>query len=277
MEIIVVHDTDAVSDKAAQLVHELLTKKASAVLGLATGSTPIALYQRLVSLYRAGELSFKDVVTFNLDEYLGIAPDCRQSYRSFMNTQLFEQIDIDIRNTHLPACSEEDNPREVGAAYEEKIRQVGGIDLQILGIGANGHIGFNEPTSSLASRTRVKTLTERTILDNSRLFDAGETQPQLALTMGIATILEARHVLLLATGEHKATAVRKAVEGPISAMCPASALQMHQHAVMVLDEAAACELQGGEYYRWACSQHEKLINKYGYFGDLDNAGATEAE
>lgn len=272
MEIIVLRDIDAVANKAAQWVSELMVKKPDAVLGLATGSTPIALYQHLVELYRAGEVSFKDAVTFNLDEYLGIAPQSRQSYRSFMNAQLFEQIDIAMANTHLPACSQEDNPREVGAAYEEKIQQAGGIDLQILGIGANGHIGFNEPTSSLASRTRVKTLTERTVLDNSRLFDTDETQPLLALTMGIATILEARHILLLATGEHKAAAVRKAIEGPLTAMCPASALQMHKSTVMILDEAATSELEGVDYYRWASSQHKELVSKYGHFGDVE---ATE--
>lgn len=274
MEIIVLRDIDAVAHKAAQWVRELVARKSNAVFGLATGSTPIALYQQLVASYRAGEVSFKDAVTFNLDEYLGISPESRQSYRSFMNTHLFDQIDIDVTNTHLPACSYEENPREVGADYEQKIWKASGIDLQILGIGVNGHIGFNEPTSSLASRTRVKTLTERTVTDNSRLFDADETQPLLALTMGIATILEARHILLLATGEHKAAAVRKAIEGPLTAICPASALQMHKNTVMILDEAAASELEGLDYYRWASSQNEELVSKYGHFDDIDVTSAA---
>ena len=270
MEVIILKNTDDVADRAAQLVCELVTKKPGAVLGLATGGTPIALYQRLVAMYREGAVSFEDTATFNLDEYIGVAPDSRQSYRHFMNEHLFTHIDIDLANTHLPECLAGENPRVVGAAYEQRIAAAGGIDLQILGIGANGHIGFNEPTSSLASRTRVKTLTERTIADNSRLFDADEFQPHLAMTMGIATILESRHIFLLATGEHKAKSVRSTVEGPISAMCPASALQLHRHAVMILDETAASELSELDYYRWVSTQHEPLVNEYGYFDDLSN-------
>lgn len=268
MEVIILKDSDDVANGAAQRIAELLAKKPNAVLGLATGSTPIALYQRLIAMFRAGEVSFRDAVTFNLDEYLGIAPDNRQSYRSFMNEQLFKHIDIDLANTYLPECSQENNPRRVGASYERRIADAGGIDLQILGIGANGHIGFNEPGSSLGSRTRVKTLTESTVMDNSRMFGANEFQPRLAITMGIATILEARHILLLATGEHKATAVRKAAEGPVTAMCPASALQMHRNTALILDEAAANKLQELDYYRWTDLQNAPLVRQYGHFHDL---------
>ena len=268
MEVIVLNDSKDVALQAAKWVRELLAKKPNAVLGLATGSTPIALYQRLIAMYQAGEVSFSDAVTFNLDEYLGIAPTNRQSYRSFMNEQLFKHIDIDLANTHLPECPQENNPRHVGASYERRIADAGGIDLQILGIGANGHIGFNEPGSSLGSRTRVKTLTERTVMDNSRMFEADEFQPRLAITMGIATILEARHILLLAMGKQKATAVQKSVEGPVTAMCPASALQMHRNTALILDEAAANKLEELDYYRWTHLQNEPLVSQYGHFHDI---------
>ncbi len=267
MEVVIVKNADDVAVHAARRIGELLTKKPDVVFGLATGSTPIALYQRLVADHQRGELTFKRTTTFNLDEYIGIGADSKQSYRSFMYEQLFRHIDIDLANTYLPECPEGENPRVVGAAYEKKIAAAGGIDLQILGIGSNGHIGFNEPSSSLASRTRVKTLTPRTVLDNSRMFDAGEFQPQLAITMGIATIMEARHILLLATGSQKAESVRKTIEGPITAMCPASALQMHQHTAVILDEAAASELQESDYYRWVDSKHEPLVAEHGHFHD----------
>ena len=267
MEVIIVKNADDVAENAAKRIGELLAKKPDAIFGLATGGTPIALYRCLVAMHQRHELSFKAATSFNLDEYIGIEPDSRQSYRSFMNEHLFRKIDIDLANTHLPECPEGENPRVVGVAYEKKIAAAGGIDLQILGIGSNGHIGFNEPSSSLASRTRVKTLTQRTVLDNSRLFDAGEFQPQLAITMGIATIMEARHILLLATGAQKAASVRKTIEGPITAMCPASALQLHQHTAVILDEAAASELEESDYYRWVDLKHEPLVAKHGHFHD----------
>jgi len=267
VEIVVLPDSESVAEFSANIVVELMRKKPAAVLGLATGSTPIALYQHLVERYRSEDVSFSEVVTFNLDEYLGLDPSNPQSYRSFMNSQLFDHVDIDLRNTHLPHCEEAQNPRKVGAAYEREISHAGGIDLQILGIGANGHIGFNEPTSSLRSRTRVKTLTERTVQDNSRLFKPHEAQPQLAMTMGIATILEARQLVLMATGESKAHSVRQAIEGPLSAMCPASALQLHENVVFILDEDAACELEGLAYYRWAHAKNQLLVGQHGYFDE----------
>ena len=267
MQVKIVKNADDVAEQAAQRMGELLVKKPNTVFGLATGSTPVALYQRLVVMYRKGELTFKDCTTFNLDEYLGLEPTSRQTYRNFMNEQLFRHIDIDLANTYLPACPQGENPRVIGTAYEQKIAEAGGIDLQILGIGCNGHIGFNEPSSSLASKTRVKTLTQGTVIDNSHLFDADEFQPELAITMGIATIMEARHILLLATGEQKAASVRKAIEGPITAMCPASTLQMHEHATVILDEAAASELEEIDYYRWVDLKHKPLVAEHGYFYD----------
>lgn len=270
MEVIILEDAVSVAQAGAQRVCELVRKKPTAVLGLATGSTPIALYRELVRLHRDGEVSFRQVTTFNLDEYIGIAPDSPQSYRAFMRRELFDAIDIDQRNTYLPDCPEGQNPRVVGAAYEKAIAAAGGIDLQILGIGSNGHIGFNEPTSSLSSRTRVKTLTQTTVRDNSRFFNKDEVQPALAMTMGIATILDARHILLLATGRQKTNAVRDAVEGPLSAMCPASALQLHERATFIVDAAAASKLKNHEYYRWANSKNRPLVEKYGNFYELDS-------
>ncbi len=268
MEVIILENADAVAQLGAQRVCELINKKPTATLGLATGTTPIAMYQHLIALYQQQHLSFREVSTFNLDEYIGIAADNPQSYRAFMQRELFAAIDIDMANTHLPECGEGQNPREIGAAYEKAIAAAGGIDLQILGIGGNGHIGFNEPGSSLASRTRVKTLTPATVKDNSRLFAQGEFQPHLAMTMGIASILEARRALLLATGENKASAVRDAIEGPLSAMCPASALQLHERAGFILDRAAASRLKNSEYYQWAHQENKALVDQYGSFYEL---------
>ena len=265
MQVIIFDDAQQVASNAADWVAELINKKTSPVLGLATGSTPISLYKQLVNKYNAGQLSFKNTSSFNLDEYLGIDANNVQSYRHFMNENLFNHVDIDKSKTFLPACSQGENPREQGLAYEEKIKEFGGIDLQILGIGANGHIGFNEPTSSLASRTRIKTLTQQTLSDNSRLFDADEFQPTLAMTMGIATILDARYVLLMATGENKAKAVKDMVAGPLSAMCPASALQMHENAIVLLDKAAASQLEDQEYYQWANNQNIKINEEFGLY------------
>ena len=265
MEIVVLPDSNAVAEFAAARICELLDRKPAAVLGLATGSTQLSLYAKLVELYRASRISFRDVRTFNLDEYLGIEADNPQSYRSYMQRELFAAVDIDARNAQLPVCGEHDDPREAGADYERRIRDAGGIDLQVLGIGRNGHIGFNEPTSSLASRTRVKTLTVDTVAANSRLFGKGERQPDMAMTMGIATILDSRHALLLATGGEKAGSIRAAIEGPVSAMYPASALQLHPHASFVLDESAAAELSGIDHYRRVHAENSRLTAKFGYF------------
>ncbi len=265
MEIVVLSDPNAVADFAAARVCELLDGKPAAVLGLATGNTPLRLYAKLVELHRAAKISFREVRTFNLDEYLGVAPDDPQSYRSYMQRELFAKVDIDVSNTYLPVCGEHDDPRDASADYEGRIRDAGGIDLQVLGIGRNGHIGFNEPTSSLASRTRVKTLTADTVAANSRLFGEGERQPDMAMTMGIATILDSRYAMLLATGTEKARAVGAAIEGAVSAMCPASALQLHPNASFILDEAAAAELAGIEHYRSVHAENSRLTTKFGFF------------
>lgn len=265
MQIIILKNQEQVAKNAANWIIELLSKRTHPTLGLATGSTPINLYQELVKNYQQNKLDFSSVTTFNLDEYHNIAPDNAQSYRTFMKDNLFDFININQENTHLPTCNNEQNPRGQGLAYEEKIKQAGGIDLQILGIGANGHIGFNEPTSSLSSRTRLKTLTEQTLVDNSRLFNTDEHQPTMAMTMGIATILDAKFVLLMATGKNKAKAVKDMITGPITAMCPASSLQLHEHAVIIIDEDAASELPNQQYFKRVDKEHQKIRNKYGLF------------
>ena len=265
MQIIIYDNAQQVAESAAKWVKELIKKKENPVLGLATGSTPIRLYEQLVAQYKAKQLSFKHVTTFNLDEYHQIESTNPQSYRCFMAEHLFNHVDINVNNTYLPTCSVTENPRVQGLAYEEKIKQHGGIDLQILGIGANGHIGFNEPTSSLSSRTRIKTLTQQTLTDNSRLFNSEEVQPTMAMTMGIATIMDARYVLLMATGAKKASAVKSMIAGGVSAMCPASALQMHENAIVLLDKEAASELNDQSYYHWAETKNRELIETYGYF------------
>ena len=261
MDVIILDSSDAVARAGAHQLRDLLVQKPAAVLGLASGSTPRAMYRCLVDEHRAGHLTFRDVVTFNLDEYIGLEPDDPQSYRSYMQRELFDDIDIELDNTHLPACPPGTDPYAVGPAYESVIRAHGGIDMQVLGIGRNGHIGFNEPTSSLASRTRIKTLTQDTIEANRRFFEDASLQPQTAITMGIATIMEARHVLLLATGEEKADAVHQCIEGPVSAMWPASILQMHEKVTVLIDEAAASKLERREYYAWVAQQKRRLAER----------------
>lgn len=262
MEIIILKNAESVAAMAGELVAELLRVQPTAVLGLATGSTQLSLYRNLVEKYQDGDISFRETTSFNLDEYLGVAADNPQSYRRYMNREFFDRIDIDKCNTFLPCCGEDENPRLVGPRYEQKILDAGGIDLQLMGIGHNGHIGFNEPSSSLRSRTRVKTLTKQTLHDNGRLFSEDEFQPKLAITMGIATIMDARRILLLATGANKAEAVKKTVEGPVSAMCPASALQMHERVTVILDEPAAAGLGNREYYDWTHRQNEALKDRF---------------
>lgn len=269
MQIILCDDANQVAAVAASWFQTLLAQKPQAVLGLATGSTPIKLYQQLIALYQQQQISFAKCSSFNLDEYYDIAAEHRNSYRSFMQNQLFDHIDINPERTFLPSCSSQDNPRLVGQAYERQISTMGGIDLQILGIGSNGHIGFNEPTSSLNSRTRLKTLTEQTLKDNSRLFTKDEIQPTMAMTMGIATIMQARYILLLATGKSKAEAVKQMISGPVSANCPASILQMHQNAVVILDKEAASLIEEQSYLRNAANENQRLISRYGLnLGDL---------
>jgi glucosamine-6-phosphate deaminase len=248
MQVIIFEHSQQVAESAAERIVELIDKKSNPVLGLATGSTPVRLYQVLVKKYHAGKVSFSNTTTFNLDEYLGIEATNEQSYRHFMNKFLFDHLDIDKAKTYLPTCNINENAKEKGLAYEEQIVNAGGIDLQILGIGTNGHIGFNEPNSRLTSRTRMKTLTQQTLDDNSRHFAKNEFQPTSAMTMGIATILEAKSVLLIATGKSKAKAVKAMVTGALSVVCPASSLQLHENAIVLLDKEAASELGEQEYY-----------------------------
>lgn len=245
MEIIIQPTPEAATAIAARLIARLLKEKPDAVLGLATGSTPLPLYRALVDM----QLDWSRVRTFNLDEYLGLAPEHPQSYHHFMWENLFRHVNIRPENVHIPDGLAADVPAFC-ADYEARIRAVGGIDLQLLGIGSDGHIGFNEPSSSLASRTRIKTLTQRTRADNARFFASADEVPSHVITMGIGTIMEARTNLLLAFGAKKAQALAEAAEGPVTAMNPASALQLHPDTRVCLDEAAATQLKRADYYRW---------------------------
>lgn len=257
MQIVILDTPEQVANYGADRFADQLNNKPDSVLGLATGSTPIALYSALIARVQRGELSFAKARTFNLDEYLGLAGTHPQSYRYFMNEHLFRHLDIDLANTAVPDGATEE-PLAACDAYEAAIETAGGIDLQLLGIGRNGHIGFNEPSSSLASRTRVKTLTPDTVKANQRFFEDGEFQPHLSITMGIGTIMEARQILLLATGESKAAAVRATVEGPLAARCPASILQMHPKATLVLDRAAASQLEDVAFYQYIEQENQRL-------------------
>ena len=249
MEILI-HDTpEEGAQVAAKLVKKILSTRSKPVLGLATGGTPLRLYRELIRMHQSGELSFKDCTSFNLDEYVGLPPEDERSYHHYMRSNLFDQVDMDFNRIHLPdGCA--GDLRQACRDYEEKIKEFGGIDLQVLGIGANGHIGFNEPTGSLASRTWVKILSEQTIKDNAIYFDDPEEVPRHVVTMGIATVMETRHCLLLANGAKKADAVRRMIEGPVSASCPASILQMHRRVTIVLDEEAAYLLTFKDHYKW---------------------------
>ncbi len=215
----------------------MVVEKPNCVLGLATGSTPIGLYADLVSDCKEGKISFKDVSTYNLDEYRGLAGDHDQSYRYFMNVNLFDHVDIDKAATHVPdgACEDAD---AACAAYEEAIEAAGGVDIQLLGLGHNGHIGFNEPCDEFPKATHCVTLTESTIQANSRLFDSIDEVPREAYTMGIGTIMKAKKILVVANGEGKADIVRRAFFGPVTPEVPASILQFHPDVTVIVDAAA---------------------------------------
>ena len=234
---------------AARLLGKVIRDKPASVLGLATGGTMENLYRELVAM----KLDWSKLTTFNLDEYVGLSPQHPQSYHSFMWENLFSHVNVSIKNVNIPDGLAKDVPAAC-ENYERKIFSAGGLDLQLLGIGTSGHIGFNEPTSSLASRTRIKTLTPQTLRDNSRFFGSESAVPHHVITMGIGTILESRHCVLLAFGAKKARAIAEAVEGPITSMNPASALQLHPKVTIFLDEAAATELKMQEYYRWVYAQ-----------------------
>lgn len=249
MEVVIEKTFADMSRTAAHEVANILNAKPNAVLGMPTGTTPLGLYQELARMHKRGEVDFSQVTTFNLDEYVGLPINHPQSYHHFMHENFFKHVNIPPQNIHIPSGTT-NNYRAFCDWYEARIKQCGGIDLQILGIGTDGHIGFNEPTSSLQSRTRLKTLAESTIIDNSRFFQNRDQVPIYAITMGVGTILSARQIMLLASGKNKAAAIAGAVEGPVTAMNTASALQMHPSTKVYLDEDAASELKMRSYYDW---------------------------
>ena len=249
MEILLHDSYESLCRAAAKTVAHVLNAKPNAVLGLATGATPVGLYGELVRMHRDEGLDFSQVTTFNLDEYVGLSRTHPKSYHSFMDQHLFRHINVPKQNVYIPSGTT-DNYQSFCKWYEQRIVECGGIDLQVLGIGGDGHIAFNEPGSSLGSRTRIKTLARQTIEDNAQYFDRPEDVPVYAITMGVGTILEARQIMLLANGAKKATAIAAAIEGPVTSMCTASALQMHRDTTFFLDREAAGRLKMIEYYEW---------------------------
>jgi glucosamine-6-phosphate deaminase len=252
VEVVILPSPPDVARLVADAIQEVVRTKSNVVLGLATGSSPLPTYGELVERHGRGELSFASTRAFLLDEYIGLPDGHPQSYRAFIDAEFTGLVDFAPGSVHGPngtAADVEAACRE----YEDEIAASGGIDLQLLGIGTDGHVGFNEPISSLSSRTRVKSLTDQTRLDNARFFGDLDDVPRHVITQGIGTILEARHVVLIATGAAKAAAIARAVEGPLAAVFPASAIQLHRHASVVIDEAAAAELALADYYRstWA--------------------------
>lgn len=249
MEVLIRENADVGCVLGAKIIARVVREKPDAVLGLATGRTPLRLYQELIRLHRDEALDFSRVTTFNLDEYVGLPTAHDQSYHWFMRENLFRHINIDAQRTHVPAGTAPDLHAEC-RSYEQRILDAGGIDIQLLGLGRNGHIGFNEPTGSLRSRTWIKILSEQTLRDNSAVFGAIENMPKHALTMGIGTILDTRRCLLLAFGPAKVRAVEHMIEGPLSAICPGSALQLHPRTTVILDENSAAGLRFADHYRW---------------------------
>ena len=235
MKLIVVKDYEAMSRKGADIISALLTLKSDAVLGLATGSTPVGMYKELAKRNEKGEISFKEVTSVNLDEYYPLSPENNQSYRYFMNDNLFNHIDIDKERTHVLNGLAEDPEKEC-AEYDKMIDSLGGIDLQVLGIGRNGHIGFNEPGDFLYPCTHKTSLTESTIEANSRFFDSIDDVPRFSLTMGIGTILKARRIIVLASGKDKKEAVQKMLSNTIDTKCPATLLSLHSDVTVIVTE-----------------------------------------
>jgi len=248
MNVVVVANFDSMSAEVAKMVFAQIVRKPDSVLGLATGSTPLGVYS-LLAEYHARGTDFSRLTTFNLDEYVGLAPDHPQSYHWYMRENFFSKVNIKPDRIFIPNGMAEDLEAEC-LRYDELIKQAGGIDLQLLGIGKAGHIGFNEPLSALRSRTRVKALTPTTLKQNAPFFGGENKMPRRAITMGVGTIIEARRCILLATGESKARVLAQAVEGPITSMVSASALQLHPRCTVVVDEEAAAFLQEKDYYRW---------------------------
>ncbi len=237
MKTIVCKTYEEMSTRAAEIVADVMKTNPTCVLGLATGSTPVGMYKKLIDMNRAGEIDFSQVTTVNLDEYYPIAPDNDQSYRYFMNVNLFDHVNIDKANTYVPDGMASD-PAAACAAYEALVAKVGPADIQVLGIGQNGHIGFNEPADALEVATHVTDLTENTIQANARFFASVDDVPTKALTMGIGTILSAKKIIILANGAAKADAVAKMLAGKLDTACPASMLNLHADVTVICDEAA---------------------------------------
>lgn len=248
MEVVICPDDAHVGAVAADRVIAWLEGNHTPVLGVATGSSPIALYEELARRSAAGDIDFSHGIAFALDEYVGLDPEHPLSYRETIRRTVQEPFGMAAARVHVPNGFAVDLAA-AAAAYDEAIKEAGGVDVQILGIGGNGHIGFNEPTSSFASRTRIKTLTQQTREDNARFFSDGETVPTHCLTQGLGTIMEARAIVMVASGEKKADAVAAMVEGPVAAICPASILQFHPRVLVVVDEAAASRLTYADYFR----------------------------
>lgn len=247
-EVVIVSDRDAAGRLVADEIARLIRNNPETVLGLATGSTPLPVYAALRETL--ADIDVSRVRGFALDEYVGIDPDHYESYRNVISREVVEPLGLTPANIQVPNGNADAAPH-AGADYESSIMNAGGIDIQLLGIGTDGHIGFNEPGSSFASLTRVKTLTEQTRSDNARYFESKDEVPMHCITQGLGTILRARHLVLLAFGEGKADAVAAAVEGAVSATLPASAVQMHAHVTVIVDEAAASKLKRADYYRYA--------------------------
>ena len=238
MNVCVYPNGDLASVAAAVLIAGQVIDKPKSVLGLATGSTPLPIYRELISMWHRGVIDFKNVVTYNLDEYVGLGPDHPCSYRRFMQENLFDHINVPQGNIHILNGLAQDVDAEC-AAYDAAISAAGRLDLQLLGLGANGHIGFNEPAAVFTTHSYCVKLSEQTLKDNRRFFEDGAPMPTHALTMGIASIMQAKRIVLVATGKNKAAAVRAMIEGPVDPMVPASILQMHRHATILLDADAA--------------------------------------
>ncbi len=259
MEVIIRKDKESATKLVAKVLRDAVDADPSMVLGLATGRTMEALYDEMVRLYEAGKVDFSRCSSFNLDEYVGISQNDPNSYRSYMNKWLFDRTNFVRPKTHVPHGDALDLEAECNM-YEAKIGAVNGIDLQLLGIGSSGHIGFNEPMSSLRSLTRVKALTPATIEQNSPLFENPEDMPRRSITMGVDTILKSKRAILLATGSDKADIIAKAVEGPLCSVVTASALQLHKHCTIVVDEDAAAKLEHREYYDWVFNNEPEWVD-----------------
>lgn len=260
MEVIIQPDARSAAQLVVKIIANEIRMRPQLVLGLATGKTMEKVYQQLVILHQQEGLDFSRCRTFNLDEYVGLSPDDENSYHYYMDRHFFSKININPRNTHLPNGTASDLDAEC-RQYEKAIQQAGGIDLQLLGIGQDGHIGFNEPLSALRSKTRCKALTPDTIAQNAPLFKDPELMPRRAITMGVGTILESKRCILLATGAEKSDIIAKAVEGPITSMISASALQLHPQCTVFVDKASASKLQSADYYHWIFN-HEPEWEEY---------------